>query len=406
VAFGGSGVGRHEGCAVFVPGSLVGERVRVVLVKCRKRFAEAALLEVLTPSEHRIESACSLSDLCPGCSYQHVSYAEEVRLKQSQLEGLLKRIGGLEDVTFKKPIASPRHLGYRNKIVLHAQRERKLGYFGNDNRTVVDVPACPLAVQPINDELHKKRANIKFMKGMRPNAGVTFRWTETDGAVSWIDRESGVKRLTEVASVGELRVPRRSFYQVNPFAGELLVTSVTEAIDAVKPTYLLDFYCGVGLFALAGSKLGVPHVLGVERQSFAVRAAIQNAKALGLSARFEATDAHAVADDSLEKVDCDQTMVIVDPPRQGLEESLVETLISKRPAYLVYVSCAPDTLARDLKLLTTEAYAVEHCQLVDMFPRTSHFETVAVLKSKSAQPVGQLADVPSAAKRQIGKASG
>ena len=380
VAFGGRGVGRHEGCAVFVPGTLTGERVRVQLTKCRKTFAEADLIEVLTPSKHRIKPACSLNDRCPGCSYLHVSYEEEVRLKQSQFEGLLKRIGGLEDVSFKEPIASPRHLGYRNKIVLHAQRERKLGYFGFDDRTVVDVPECPLAVEAINELLQKRRANMKFMKSMRPNAGVTFRWTETDGAVSWIDRESGVNRLTEHSQLGDLRVPRRAFFQVNPFAGEYLVEQVRTIVEAVKPKFLLDFYCGVGLFALVAAKQGVPNVLGIERQSFAVRAAIQNSKALKIRADFRAMDAGAVAADSMDQVDCSEAMVIVDPPRQGLEIEFVEALIEKGPASLVYVSCSPDTLARDLKLLTESAYVVEHCQLIDMFPRTPHFESVTLLK--------------------------
>ncbi len=379
VAFGGRGVGRYEGCAVFVPGTLIGERVRVGLTKCRKRFAEGKLLEVLAPSEHRVDPACSLCDRCPGCTYQHVAYDEEVRLKQAQFAGLLKRIGGLENVTFGDPIASPREQGYRNKLLLHAQRERKLGYFGEDNRTVLDVPACPLAVQPINDELHKVRANMKFMKQLRPNARVTFRWTETDGVLHWVDRESGQDRLTEKSPLGEVEVPRRAFYQVNPAAGELLIDRVSSVIESVKPTYLLDFFCGVGLFALAGAKLGVPHVLGVERAPTAIRAAKQNAKRLELAVEFIPEEVEAVAGDALSKVDATETMVIIDPPREGLAKELVATLVESAPKTIVYVSCAADTLARDLKVLVAGGYEVSESQLIDMFPRTSHFESVTVL---------------------------
>ena len=381
VAFGGRGVGRHDGCAVFVPGTLTGERVRIRLTKCRKKFAEAALLEVLVPSEHRIEPACSLSDRCPGCSYQHISYDEEVRLKQQQLEGLLKRIGGLADVAFEARIASPRPLGYRNKIVLHAQRERKLGYFGEDNRTVVDIPGCPLAVGPINDELAKLRSNSKMLKRMRPNAAVTFRWTEADGALHWIDRESGIDRLTETSPIGDMRVPRRAFYQVNTDAGAALVSHVSALIKAEAPKYLIDFYCGVGLFALAAAHHGVPHIFGIERQSVSIRAAIQNAKAMGVRAEFVSADVEALAEAALEQVDSAQAMVVVDPPRQGLEQEFIETVIAACPAVLVYVSCAADTLARDLKQLTESAYEVVNCQLIDMFPRTPHFESVTVLRS-------------------------
>ena len=379
VAFGGRGVGRHEGCAVFVPGTLTGERVRVLLTKCRKRFAEAELLEVLTPSKDRIDPTCSLFSRCPGCSYQHVAYEAEVRLKQAQLEGLMKRIGGLEDVSFKEPIASPRELGYRNKLILHAQRERKLGYFGEDNRTVVDVPACPLAAQQINDKLHSVRANLKFMKQLRPNARVTIRWTETDGALHWVNRESGQDRLIETSPVGEIEVPRRAFYQVNPWAGALLVEHVAALIETTKPTYLLDFYCGVGLFALAAAQRGVPHVLGVERTPTAIRAAKQNAKRLNLAVDFLPEDVEAIAGEALSKVETNEAMVIVDPPREGLDKELVDTLIDKRPATIAYISCAADTLARDLKAFVSAGYAVEQCQLIDMFPRTPHFESVTVL---------------------------
>ncbi len=381
VAFGGRGVGRHEGCVVFVPGTLAGERVRVGLTKCRKRFAEAKLLEVLTPSEERLAPACPLSDRCPGCSYQHVKYEAEVRLKQAQLEGLLKRIGGLDEVSFEEPIASPRELGYRNKLVLHAQRERKLGYFGDDNRTVIDIPACPLATQQINDKLHSVRANLKFMKRLRPNARVTFRWTETDGVLHWINRESGQDRLTEISPIGEIEVPRRAFYQVNPWAGTLLVEHVRALIESTKPTYLLDLYCGVGLFALSAAQLGIPHVLGVERQPTAIRAAKQNVKRLKLDAEFLSEDAEAVAGEALDKVDANAAMVVVDPPREGLEKELVDTLIDKRPATIAYVSCAADTLARDLKTFVSAGYEVVQCQLIDMFPRTPHFESVTLLRN-------------------------
>ena len=304
-------------------------------------------------------------------------------MKQAQLEGLLKRIGGLDEVAFKDPIASPDPLGYRNKIVLHAQRERKLGYFGDDNRTVVDVPACPLAVAPINDELEKLRSNMKTMKRLRPNAAVTFRWTEANGAMHWVDRESGVERLTESSPIGDMRVPRRAFYQINPKVGDSLVSHVSELIKLRDPKYLIDFYCGVGLFALAAAQHGVPHIFGIERQSVSIRAAIQNAKALGVRADFVSADVEALAEASLEQVDAKDAMVIVDPPRQGLEKEFLATVTAAQPSTLVYVSCAPDTLARDLKELVAGGYEVTECQLFDMFPRTSHFESVTVLKKKS-----------------------
>lgn len=381
VAFGGKGVGRIDGCAVFVPFALSGERVRVRLTRVHKRYAEAEMLEIIEASEARIEPQCALAYRCQGCSYQHVEYAEEVRLKQAQFEGLLKRIGGLSGIEFGEPIASPLQLEYRNKLVLHAQRERKLGYFGEDNRTVLDVPECLLAVKPINDRLRSLRSNVKYMKNLPPRARVTFRWTENDGVVEWIDRNSGIDRLVESSPLGDMRVPRRSFYQVNGSAGALLLDKVCEIIDSKSPEYFVDLFCGVGLFAIAAGQHGVKNVLGVERQSMAIRAARQNAKANGVRAEFIASDAEDVADDAMDKVDCSKSMVIVDPPRQGLEKALVEVLNKHKVKDLIYVSCSPDTLARDLKMLG-EAYEVVRCQLVDMFPRTQHFESLTLLQAR------------------------
>lgn len=381
VAFGGKGVGRIDGCAVFVPFALSGERVKVRLTKVHKRYAEAELQEILEASEHRVEPECKLAYRCPGCSYQHVDYAEEVRLKQAQFEGLLSRIGGLKDVKFEAPVASPIHLEYRNKLVLHAQRERKLGYFGEDNRTVIDVPECMLAVKAINDRLRSLRSNLKYMKTLPPRARVTFRWTENDGVADWIDRNSGVDRLVEHSPLGDMRVPRRSFYQVNSAAGALLLEDVCQLIKAESPEYFIDLFCGVGLFAIAAAQQGVGQVLGVERQSMAIRAARQNARDNGVRAEFMASDAEDVAEEALSNVDCSHTTVIVDPPRQGLEKALVEVLNKNRVKSIIYVSCSPDTLARDLKLLG-DSYEVVRCRLVDMFPRTQHFESVTLLHAK------------------------
>jgi 23S rRNA (uracil1939-C5)-methyltransferase len=162
----------------------------------------------------------------------------------------------------------------------------------------------------------------------------------------------------------------------------MLAERVIEIVEGSKPEYFIDFFCGVGLFAIAAGLHGAKQVLGVERQSMAVRAARQNTKAAGVWAEFIAADAEDIAEDALGKIDCGEAMVIVDPPREGLEKDLVSVLIDKKPKDLIYVSCSPDTLARDLKLLTADAYDVVDCQMIDMFPRTKHFESVTHLRLK------------------------
>jgi len=384
VAYGGRAVGRHDGMAVFVPGCLEGERVKVRLETVHKRYAEAGLLEVLTPSPHRREPACPLADRCPGCTYQHVDYAEEVRIKQRQLASLLRRLGGLDAVEMADPASSPCSLGYRNKIVLHVGPEGQLGYYGRDNRTVIDVGHCPLAVEAINTDLAAVRADSAFMQSLVPRGSVTFRWTEADGVRHWKDDESAGGALTESTPIGDVKLPAGGFAQVNNAVAAMLVADTIAWIQVQVPQFLIDLYCGVGIFALAAVQAGVPNVLGVEVNGPAIRAAKANARQLKLTGvKFAEGDAAAVFDQAIRQVDAGLTAVIVDPPREGLSSALCESLLMHRPAGLLYISCAPDTLARDLKRLTAEAYVVERCRVLDMFPRTAHFETMTFLRRKT-----------------------
>jgi tRNA/tmRNA/rRNA uracil-C5-methylase (TrmA/RlmC/RlmD family) len=382
VAYGGRGVGRQDdGMAVFVTGVLEGERARVRVTAVHKRYAEACLLEVLVPSEHRRESGCPLAGRCGGCSYQHADYAEELRLKNRQLVSLLGRIGGLRDVCILPPIAAPSSLGYRNKIVLHAGTDGELGYYENDNRTVVDVGQCPLAVDPINERLRALRADSAFLQGLQRGESVTLRWTAHDGAVHWKDGETSGGPLTEATPVGDLQVPRGGFSQINPAVASLLTRQVSALILKEAPEYLIDLYSGVGVFALAAAQARVPHVLSVEVNGPAVRAARSNARRLKIDGvTFAEGDAAEIFAGAISHIAPGKTMVIADPPRDGLSAALCRELVANGPATLVYVSCAPDTLARDLKLLTAGGYRLEHCQVIDMFPRTAHFETLSFLR--------------------------
>ena len=386
VGYGGRGVGRVDGCVVFVPGTIAGERVTARITSARKRFSEAELIEVVEPSPERVEPKCPLVGECPGCSYQHVAYDEEVRLKQAQFESLLKRMGGVSGDIYKPPVPSPRDLGYRNKIVLHLSggSKKALGYVGFDNRTVLDVAECPLAVPLINERLAKIRSDPRFMEEPAPGSTVSLRWSKADGVRAWSDRAPRGDTLREETPLGVIDVPLRAFFQVNPWLGGRLVTSVAEIVQDAAPSYVLDLFCGVGLFGMAAAKAGVPHVLGVERLRAAVRAANDNSSKLELrGVEFKAADVEEIADSALERTPPEETLAIVDPPRQGLGKQIADAFVRHRPATLVYVSCAPDTLARDIARLKAGGYEVMQAQLMDMFPRTAHFESVTVLKWKN-----------------------
>lgn len=399
IAYRGPGIGRADGCVVFVPGTCPGETVVAEVVREKKSFKEAVVVSIENPSPDRLPHPdCRLATASgevqvPGCVYDHVTREAELRYKQDQLLSFLMRQAKLENAAslLLSPFVSPLPLHYRNKIVLHAGRDAKgrrvLGYVGDDNVSIVDIPECPLAREPINRLLAEIRADPGFWSYIGEDGQVALRWTETDGAVVVPEADPsgrGVQdmpALTEASPVvGKLIVPVRAFFQMNPEVGAGLVEHVTALAESCNPHEFVDLYCGVGVFGLSASMRKIRHVTGFDSARTALRAAIENAKRLGLPARFYCEYIAQVADRVLGQMEPTRTMAVVDPPRAGLEPEVAAALLAHPVENLVYVSCSPDTLARDLAILTQGgAYAVKSVKLFDMFPRTAHFETVVHL---------------------------
>jgi 23S rRNA (uracil1939-C5)-methyltransferase len=396
VAYGGSGVVRLDGHVVFIPGVLPGERIRYRILSGRRTFSQGVLLEVLEPSPDRMAPECPLMirprglgpkpvPVCPGCSYGHIAYKRELALKQEQFAEVLARIGGLKDLAFRKPIGAPQPLYYRNKITLHAQkdgRETRLGYQGGENRTVLDISVCPLAVPALNTLLAELRSKPGFFATLRQDMDVTLRWTERDGAVYWRgDASPRDTWLLEETPGGSLRVPRGGFFQVNPGSAALLFETVREIVRQAKPGRFVDLFCGVGFFSLAAALAGVKEGAGLDADPAAIAAAGENAARHGMTGfSFQAASAARAVGPLLAGGEPGSTLLLVDPPRTGLEVGVTAAIAAFKPRDLVYVSCAADTLARDLGRLMAAGYKIKRLQLVDMFPRTPHFEAVAWLR--------------------------
>ncbi|MEI8122322.1 MAG: TRAM domain-containing protein, partial [bacterium] len=390
--YGGRGVGRLEGKVCFVPGVLPGETVKVRIEKDRADFFDADPLEIITPSPHRITPTCPfartisnlkseiLNPLCPGCSYQHVSYEEEVRIKNGQLRVLLARHAGAGDDVLLPPIPAPTPLGYRNKMALHAQvdgKEVRVGYYMADNTTVLDIPACPLAMSPLNAALDERRRDPSFFRTLKDGMTITFRWTEKDGAVWWRNRAAEKDIwLVESSVLGSLAVPRNSFYQMNPVMADRLVTA-TQSRLAESPSHtVIDLYCGVGVFALAAAMLGTPQVIGIDLDGPGIKAAEFNTRKRELTnTQWKAATAEeGILGLGLKRPE--ETTLIVDPPRSGLGRKLVQEILAHRPRRILYISCAPDTMVRDAAWLKEGGYGIRSSQLFDLFPRTIHFESL------------------------------
>ncbi len=387
VAYRGPGIARYEGLVIFIERVAPGERVEAEITASKKNFAEARVLRILKPSPHRIPPCTLLADgvSLPGCVYDFLDYPAEVEVKHRQMLGLLRHVPGIREAALP-PLASPSDLKYRNKIVLHVQRAgrdpARIGYYGDDNRTVVDIERCPLACDAINFAWAAQRdeARRKLENGQR----LTLRWTPADGVASWVDQASeDAPMLTEESSAGPLKVPLDGFYQVNTAVAAELVRQVREwyarAAEESGTRQLLDLYCGVGVFALACAADGAGPVQGFESVRASVAAARQNSRELGHAATFHCARVEEAARTGFGDLDLSRHIVIADPPRQGLEPNVIDTLGNGRAPHLIYAACDPATLARDIKRLTSLGYHLRAARMLDMFPRTRHFETAVWL---------------------------
>lgn len=363
LAFGGEGVGRVHDFVVFVPFTLVGEEVEVELTEVRRRFARARLLEVRQSSPWRVAARCPYFGACGGCQYQHVAYSEQLRLKHKQIRDVLERLGGVAPAVVQPVIPCPQPYGYRNRVMIRsgwnkpAQR-LDLGFLRHDNRLVVDIESCAIAEPAINEQLRQVRAQP-------PPKG-------------------GLKVVLRLAPEGWV-VPPDSFFQNNFHLLPQLVAVVRERLRAAGAQHLVDAYCGVGFFALelAGD---VASFVGVELDAAAITAARQNAAAGRVqNGEFIVGAAEQLLGSLFARWPGDATAVILDPPRRGCLPAGLQALRDARPQQILYVSCHPATLARDLKLLCADdAYRVEAVQPLDMFPQTQHVECVVDVREASA----------------------
>jgi tRNA/tmRNA/rRNA uracil-C5-methylase (TrmA/RlmC/RlmD family) len=394
VAFGGEGVGRIDGCVVFVPFVLPGELVRARIVKRRKRHYFAELEEVLTPSSERVEPLCKFYGQCGGCQYQHTNYATQLALKHKQIRDILIRIGGFaKDVPVAAPIASPRTSRYRNRIDLHPDGDGIYGFcLRNKPRDIFPLTDCPLFELEQDLSAYPLRRDDHLLV-VRTHDGAPYCYFKDDHnnvRSEAFDLASGepCEREEIAFTVGEMTLAAHygGFFQVNRWILPAFIEAVRAMATPQADDAVLDVYCGVGLFglALAGSVSGVR---GVEVQQGCIEYARRNAAGLGIdNASFTAATAEDYLRGMVEAGE-DIDLCIVDPPRNGLTNKVVTALKRLQPPRIVYVSCGPDTFARDARKFVEAGYALEAVQPLDLFPQTKHVELVARFRN-AGEPVG------------------
>ena len=434
----GQGVARIEGCAVFIPNAIAGERVAVRIEKAQKTWAAGKIVEILEKSPHRRNRECPVAKLCGGCDFWHMDYEEEARLKAERVRSCLNRIGG-ENITEVPILSAPTCYGYRNKAQYPVAAKKGRAYAGFfragthdvvENRRCLILPAETDAVKDaVMDYVNQYRVSVYDEinhKGLLRHIYVRRGVVSGQVLVCLVcngDRlpkvEELLRRLKKIpgfttlvlsvntkkgnAVLGDkfitlhgpgyiedtlcglvIRLSPRSFYQVNHHQAQRLYEAAIAQAEITKEDLVLDLYCGVGTITLAMAG-AAGRVIGVEVIPQAVEDARDNARRNGIeNTEFFCGDAGAAALE-LEKNGVIPDVVVVDPPRKGLNADTIEALHRMRPRRIVYVSCDPATLARDVALLKQRGYILKNAMAADLFPRCSHVESIVCLVRKDAE---------------------
>jgi len=415
LVYGGKGLGRFNGRIVFVPQVAPGDLVVVEEVSRKSGFSEARLVKVLESSEHRVEPLCPYFGKCGGCDWQHIDYKEQVEAKRLIVEENLQKIGKIRSPRIDEVVPSPSPWNYRNRAQIKV-RDGKVGFFGKSSHQLVEVERCPL----LKKDLEGIFPRLKELLRELPTEPYEFHlYSSSKGEVllkivyqgrfKRIDLSlEQVKEILKLNLVGygiykvanggyperikffgrdftyekvgkfKFRVSADSFFQVNIFQVENLITRVSKAATEAQFMLAGDLYCGVGTFTIPVGRY-VHRAFGVESNFWAVSDALYNKDINGLrNIQFFCRE----AEEGLKIVeDYSPDLVVVDPPRSGLSGKVVKALARlPRLRKIVYVSCNPSTLARDLALFHKFGVNLERAKVLDMFPQTYHVETVAYLR--------------------------
>lgn len=381
VAFGGDGVARHAGQVVFVPLVLTGERVAAVITGNTARFARAECRQVLAPSSARVTPPCPRFGICGGCRYQQADYPFQLQLKRKQVFDILQRIGGFAEPPVELMTASPLAYGYRNKLTLHGPG--RPGFQRAGGGSLLPIDRCALAYQTVNRKLEELAA-IRLASGedliIRGNAaGQVCTYRETARRSVSAASEPAAQVIEESLAGMSFQVPVRSFFQVNPGVHELMLARVARMFEECACSNLVDAYCGVGVFALALAGRA-KRVIGIESDPAAVAWATRNAARLGVTqGEFRPGGVETLLPAALRASAAEPTCVILDPPRAGCADRVIRVLLQERPRQILYLSCVPPILARDLKRFRAGGYELTRVIPFDMFPQTAHVEVLAEL---------------------------
>lgn len=428
------GVARWNNRVVFVPDTVTGDRALVRLVRVKPQYAYGQVQELLTPSPHRIRPQCIVADKCGGCQWQHIALSHQHQAKEQVIRDALERLGELKNPPIAPILRSPSELNYRNKVTYPLQRSEngnvQAGYYRKGSHKLVNLNQCPVQDSRLDPFLAQIKQDIEAQgwgiynetRGTGKLRHLALRIGRKTGQVlltliTTDDNLVGIKAQAEtwlqqfpdlvgvcinknpqrnniifgketycLAGVGELEeefaglrfyLRPDTFFQVNTETAEALCNLILDQLALTGTETLVDAYCGVGTFTLPLAR-HAKEVIGIEAQESAIALAKRNAERNQIeNVSFQV----GKVENCLSQLEITPDLVFLDPPRKGCDRAVLDTLSQLLPPKLVYLSCRPATLARDLNQLTARGYEITHIQPADFFPQTSHVETAVFLKS-------------------------
>ena len=436
----GEGIGKYDGYTLFVNNTTVGDRVKVKLMKAKKSYGYARLVEIIEPSPYRVTPRCKIADKCGGCSIQHLKYEKQLEYKQDKVANCLERIGGfdLSTIEINPIIGMEEPYYYRNKAQFPVGKSKDgktlIGFYAGRTHSIIDTNECPIQkdvntqiIKVFRSFLDRYQISIydeKEHKGLVRHILTRIGFTTGELMVSIVIngkdlpyKDKLIEELIKIPKmvsislninekktnvilgqeikmiwgkdhivdyIGDIKyqISPLSFYQVNPIQTKKIYEKALEYADLSGKELVWDLYCGIGTISLflAGK---AKKVYGVEIVEDAIQDAITNAKINKIeNAEFFAGAAEEVVPRMYKEESIYADVIVVDPPRKGCDESLLDTMVEMGPKRIVYVSCDPATLARDLKYLSQKGYKVEKVQPVDQFPHGGHVETICLMSRK------------------------